>query len=51
MANCADKYIGLFSTPEEAATAYDHAAARKFGGFAHLNFAARCKKTGSTIPR
>ena len=37
MAHCANKYIGLFKTAEEAAAAYDRAAARKFGEFAHPN--------------
>lgn len=31
-------YIGLYSTPEEAASAYDEAAKRHFSQFARLNF-------------
>lgn len=32
------KYIGVFSTEEEAARAYDALAFEQYGEFAHLNF-------------
>lgn len=44
VAQCQGKYIGIFSTPEEAAKAYDKKAEEIYGDFAWLNFPKKGRK-------